>query len=150
MGAVLRDHGGGEGGVGVSKPRYDWWPYVKGMIRRYPALVREYGELHTMPMTVSYSDNIGGGAVSRSTETVAVRELPSTKQREYEAVRRAIETTGRYRNGRERLQVVKLVLWDRSHTLEGAALVVPCGIATAKRWHGEFIIMTASYYGLLD
>lgn len=134
----------------MSKPRYDWWPYVKGMIRRYPTLAREYGELHTTPVTVRYSDNTGGGAISRSTETVAVRELPGTKQREYEAVRRAVETTGRYRNGADRLKVIKLVLWDRSHTLEGAALEAPCGVATAKRWHREFITMTASYYGLLD
>lgn len=134
----------------MSKPRYDWWTYVKGMIRRYPALCREYGEIHTMPMTVSYTDHIGGGDVSRSTEAVAIRELPTTKQREYEAVRRAVETTGRYRNGADRLKVIKLVLWDRSHTLDGAAMMVPCSIATAKRWHREFIIMAASYYGLMD
>ena len=24
----------------MSTPRYDWWPYVKGMIRRYPELCR--------------------------------------------------------------------------------------------------------------
>lgn len=28
----------------MSKPRYDWWPYVKGMVRRYPALCREYAD----------------------------------------------------------------------------------------------------------
>lgn len=27
----------------MSKPRYDWWSYVKGMIRRYPELRRRYG-----------------------------------------------------------------------------------------------------------
>ena len=134
----------------MSKPRYDWWPYVKGMIRRYPALAMEYGALHTMPTTVSYTDHISGGAVSRSTEATAVRELPSTKQREYEAVRRAVETTGRYRNGADRLKVIKLVLWDRSHTLEGAAMVVPCHYKTAQGWHNEFIRMVADYYGLMD
>ena len=25
----------------MSTPRYDWWPYVKGMIRRYPELCRQ-------------------------------------------------------------------------------------------------------------
>ena len=33
---VLRNGESG-GGDAVSSPRYDWWPYVKGMIRRYPA-----------------------------------------------------------------------------------------------------------------
>lgn len=25
----------------MSRPRYDWWAYVKGMIRRYPSLCAE-------------------------------------------------------------------------------------------------------------
>lgn len=134
----------------MSRPRYDWWPYVKGMIRRYPALAREYGELHTIPMTVNYSDHIGGGEACRSTETTAIRELPSTKQREYEAIRLAVETTRRYRNGADRLKVIRLVLWNRSHTLEGAALAVPCHYKTAQGWHNEFIRLVAGYYGLTD
>lgn len=134
----------------MSKPRYDWWPYVKGMIRRYPALKAQYADLHSQSMTADYSGMPRSGSPSRSTEAASLRELPTTAQREYEAVRRAIETTERYRNGRDRLYVIKLVLWDRSHTLEGAALMVPCSVITAKRWHGEFIQMVAGYYGLLD
>lgn len=134
----------------VSKPRYDWWPYVKGMIRRYPELAREYEDLHSQAVTQAYTGMPGGGGDGRAMESVAIRELPGIHQREYEAVRRAIAATERYPNGRSRLKVVKLVLWDRSHTLEGAALAVPCSIATAKRWHGEFITLVASYYGLLD
>ena len=29
----------------MSTPRYDWWPYVKGMIRRYPELCARQEEL---------------------------------------------------------------------------------------------------------
>lgn len=134
----------------MSKPRYDWWPYVKGMIRRYPALAGQYHDLHSPAMVADYSGMPRAGGNSRSMESLAIRELPCTSQREYEAVRRAIETTERYRNGRDRLKVVRLVLWDRSHTLEGAALMVPCGAATAWRWHAEFIRLVASNYGLLD
>lgn len=83
-------------------------------------------------------------------EELAIRELPCTEQREYEAVRRAIETTERYKNGQERLKVVDLVFWKRSHTLEGAALAVHCSTITAKRWHGEFIHTVAKFYGFLD
>lgn len=90
------------------------------------------------------------GGVSRGAEDIAVRELPTTAQREYEAVRRAIEQTERYSNGRQRLAIIKMVLWDKRYTLEGAALQIPCGIATAKRYHGEFICLVASNYGLLD
>lgn len=134
----------------VSKPRYDWWPYVKGMIRRYPALKEEYDSLHSQSVTASYSGMPGGGGAERPVESVSVRELPHNSQREYEAVRRAIELTERYRNGRERLSVVKMVLWDRQYTLDGAALRIPCGIRTAQRWHGEFIRLVAKNYGLFD
>lgn len=134
----------------MSKPRYDWWPYVKGMIRRYPALKEEYADLHSPSMVADYSGMPRGGGEGRSLEGVALRELPSTRQREYEAVRRAIETTGRYRNGRERLKVIDLVLWKRSHTVEGAAMAIPCSPATAWRWHAEFIRLVASNFGLMD
>ena len=134
----------------MSKPRYDWWPYVKGMIRRYPRLRQEYQELHNIAMVASYSGMPHVGGVSRTCESVAVRELPRNSQREYEAVRRAVELTERYKNGRDRLYVIDLVLWKGSHTLEGAALMVPCHFNTAQKWHGEFIKLAAGHYGFLD
>lgn len=135
----------------MSKPRYDWWPYVKGMIRRYPALKEEYRELHSQSVTANYSGmSRGGNGVSRGTEQIALRELPSTKQREYEAVRRAIETTLCRSNGQYVLQVIDLVLWKKSHTLEGAALCIPCHYKTAQGWHNEFIRLVALCFGLMD
>lgn len=138
------------GGVSVSRPRHDWWPYVKGMIRRYPELKEQYEELHTVSTVANYAGIPGGGGDGRALERVAIRELPSTTQREYEAVRRAVCATERYRNGADRLKVIRLVLWDRSHTLEGAALAVPCSMATVWRWHSDFIRLVAANYGLLD
>lgn len=92
----------------------------------------------------------GGGSASRATELIAVRELPSNKQREYEAVKRAIAATERMTAGRDRLKIIKLVFWSRSHTLNGAALMVPCSYTTAQRYHSDFIMAVASFYGLLD
>ena len=120
------------------------------MIRRYPSLKAEYEELHSQSVTAQYSSLPHTEGVSRGTEMVSIRELPSTRQREYEAVRRAIEQTRGYANGKERLAVVNMVLWKRSHTLEGAALQVPCTNRIAKQWHGEFIRLVASHYGLMD
>jgi len=134
----------------LSRPRYDWWSYVKGMIRRYPELCERYTELHRVSMAVDYSGMPKGDSASRGVENIAVRELPGTAQREYEAVRRAIEQTLNYPNGRDRLRVIRLVLWDRSHTLEGAALVVPCSARTARRYHTDFVMRVAKNYGLLD
>lgn len=134
----------------MSSPRYDWWPYVKGMIRRYPQLKEEYAALHSQSVTANYNGMPRGGSGGRVIENLAIRELPSTKEREYEAVSRAVETTDRYRNGRQRLDVIRMVLWDRQYTLEGAALQIPCHYKTAQGWHNEFIRLVASYYGLMD
>lgn len=134
----------------MSTPRYDWWPYVKGMIRRYPQLREEYDALHSQSVTANYSGMPRGGGGGRVIESLTVRELPSTKQREYEAVRQAIAKTERYSNGRSRLAIIRMVLWDRQYTLEGAALQIPCSWRTAAQWHSEFIRLVASYYGLMD
>ena len=134
----------------MSRPRYDWWPYAKGMIRRYPALKEEYEDLHSQSVTANYSGMPRGGGPGRPIEALAIRELPTNSQREYEAVRRAIGVTERYPNGRQRLAIIKMVLWDKQYTIEGAALRVPCCISKAKMWHSEFIRLVASEYGLMD
>ena len=130
--------------------RYDWWGYVKGMIRRYPALRREYDELHEQSMTADMSGMPHGGSVGRSTEAIAIRELPSTRQREYEAVRLAIGRTKLLPNGEDRLRIIDLVFWKRSHTLDGAAYKTGYSYRTARRYHSEFIKTVAAYYGLMD
>jgi len=134
----------------MSSPRYDWWPYVKGMIRRYPQLKEEYAALHSQSVTANYNGMPRGGSGGRVIETLAIRELPSNRQREYEAVRRAIQITERYPNGQQRLAVIRMILWDRQYTLEGAALQIPCSWRTAAQWHGEFIRLVATCYGLMD
>lgn len=136
----------------MSKPRYKWWSYVKGVIREYPALKDKYNDLHSTNMIAQYESTGGGRScdISDPTGQTAIRELPKQEQREYEAVRMAISTTERYKNGRDRLIVINMVLWKKSHTLDGAALYVPCDLRTAKQWHGDFIRQTAMYLGLMD
>lgn len=134
----------------MSRPRYDWWPYVKGMIRRYPALKVELQELQGQSITPSYSGVTVQSGASRSTELTAIRELPTTKQREYEAVRSAIVATERMTASRDRLRLIDLVFWKQSHDLEHAAVIIPCSYRTARRYHAEFIKTVAAMYGLLD
>ncbi len=134
----------------MSSPRYDWWGYVKGMIRRYPDLKREYAALHQQSVTQNYTAMPGGGGASRSAEIVALRELPSTKQREYEAVRSALEMTAKMESGSARLKLVELVFFKKSHTLSGAAMVICYSYGAAKDFHGDFIRMVAKNFGLLD
>lgn len=134
----------------MSKPRYKWWGYIRGVVRAYPELKREYEELHRQSLAAGIGAMPTGGGVSRGTEDIAVRELPYTKQREYEAVRRAIEATKRMTNGAQRLRIIELVYWKRSHTVEGAAMYVGYSPDRGKQLHGDFIRLVAKNYGLMD
>lgn len=134
----------------MSNPRYKWWSYIKAVIREYPSLKKEYEELHEQTVTASMTGMPGSGNVSRSTEMIAVRELPFVKQREYEAVRRAIECTKTMKNGDIRIHLVDLVYWKKSHTVEGAAMRVGYSVDRGKQIHGEFVRLVAKFYGFMD
>lgn len=134
----------------MSKPRYRWWGYIKNVIRAYPVLKRENEALHEQSVTANMSGMPAGGNVSRGTEDIAIRELPYTKQREYEAVRRALACTERLKTGKDRISLIDMVFWKRSHTLSGAAYKLGLSDRTAQRYHEEFIKTVATFYGLMD
>lgn len=134
----------------MSKPRYRWWGYIRNVIRAYPELKKEYEELHQQSITANTSGMRGGNGVSRGTENVALRELPRTKQKEYDAVSRAIEITRRMPNGTQRLQIIEFVYWKRTHTVEGAAMKAGYSVDRGKQLHGEFVRLVAKCYGFLE
>ena len=134
----------------MSTPRYDWWPYVKGMIRRYPELCSREANLHTTAITPNYGGAPGGhGGRSDPVANAALRSLPEVNRRELEAVRAAIRTTEALPNGKRRMELVMLVMWRRSHTVFGAALKLDVSERTAKQWHGDFIREVAKNFGLI-
>ena len=57
---------------------------------------------------------------------------------------------GQMRRGQSRLAVIGMVFFRKTHTLQGAALEVPCGYETAKRWQRSFLMLVAQKRGLLD
>lgn len=69
---------------------------------------------------------------------------------ENNAVRKAVSGTAHLQDGEERLKFIRLVFWDKTHTLEGAAMEANCSDRTARRWHTDFIKCVARNYGLLD
>lgn len=77
-------------------------------------------------------------------------ELSGTALADQKAVQAAIEAMERTSNGAARLNVIRMVHWDRTHTLEGAALAIPCGPATAARWQRKFFEEVARNRDLLD
>lgn len=133
----------------MSKPRNKWWPYIKAVIRDYPRLKRDYEDLHEQSVTAKYSGTPTGGGASRGTENVAVKELPYTQQKEYDAVRKAVAETKILVTGKERIKLIDLVFWKRSHTLSGAAYKLNLSETTAQRYHSDFIYLVAEKYGLI-
>ena len=134
----------------MSTPRYDWWPYVKGMIRRYPELCRREADLHTTAVTPNYGGAPGGhGGRSDPVANAALRSLPEVNRRELEAVRAAIRHIEGLCSSKERMELVKLYYWKRSHTLFGAAAAVHVSDRTALRWNREFVMQVAENFGLL-
>lgn len=77
-------------------------------------------------------------------------ELSGVALREYEAVKRAVDDTLKMDGGVNRLKVISMVHWERTRTLGGAALAVPCSDRTAAYWQREFFELVARNCNLLD
>lgn len=132
----------------MSKARYNWWGYVQNMIRDYPRYCAKLDVLHQQTVTANYSGMPGGGT-SRATEKTALRELSTPEQRQYDSVRRAVEKTAKMHDGKPMLELVSMVYWKRSHTVNGAAIALNVSYTTANRWKRMFIYSVAEFYGLI-
>lgn len=133
----------------MSNTRYGWWGYAKDMIRRYPALRKEYDEMLEQNIVPHYSAVPGGGGATRKVEGVALRTLPKPYQQELESVSSAVRHTQAFRDGDERIKLISLVYWKQTHTLSGAALQCNVDYSTAKRWHKDFVRCVGAFHGLL-
>ena len=131
----------------MSSPRYGWWQYAKYMIRIYPELKQELELLQAQKVTAGSMEVRGSNTAGRTTETAALKQLSPAKQRQYDAVSKAIEITKRSRNGDIKLNVIDLVLWKATHKIDGAAIKLYIGETTARRYHGDFIRLVGYCYG---
>ncbi len=77
-------------------------------------------------------------------------DLSGVALREHEAVKKAVGDTLKLDGGTNRMSVISMVHWKQTHTLEGAALAVPCSRRTAAYWQKEFFERSARNMGLLD
>ena len=119
------------------------------MVRNYPGLRKEYNELITQSVVPGYSAAPGGGGDPRKAESAALRVLPSPYQKEMESVESAIRHTKVFKDGEERIKLIDLIYWRRTHTLSGAALKCNVDYSTGKRWHRDFIRCVGAFHGLL-
>ena len=89
-------------------------------------------------------------AIIRNYPSVEDRSVQGILLKEKEAVICAIKQTEHMESGTDRMKVIGMVFFQQTHTLEGAALMIPCGYETAKRWVQQFIKLVARNMGLLD
>lgn len=134
----------------MSKPYPYWWRYAQGMIRLYPERAAALGDLHAPGLTARYGAAPGGGGSGRTTEAVALRQLPPAEQAEYDAVRRALEWAAAQPDGKLRLRMVRMVYWDRRYKLYAAAGKINVSTRTAQRWNGQLIRQVAFNRGVID
>lgn len=82
-----------------------------------------------------------GGVKATVKEYYHIRQIArdEKQERRFRAVRDAIATTERQENGESRLRLLKALYWPGTHTIEGAALDIPCSVRTAKRWNRLFL-----------
>ncbi len=126
----------------MSRQKY-WWGYVKWVIRFQPEREAELKRRQSAKVTPNYNAMPGSTEPSRTTENLGTVSLGEPADTEMEAVRMAIEETRALTDGAERLRLVDLVFWRRTHTLTGACLECHTSERTGQRWHADFIYLVA-------
>ncbi len=129
----------------MSHPRYPWWSYVREIVRRYPAMRAEADELQKVSVTAAYGHRGGRSSeTDRTTEAAALRQLTKHEQEELDAVEKAISASSP-----ETVEVIRLVFWKRTHTLNGAAMALHLSYMSARRRQADFLRRVAKNRGLL-
>ena len=126
----------------MSKPKHLWWQSAKRAVMNYPAWKAELEEIQSQSVIAGEGGLPSGGEVSRKTENIALRQLPPAKQREYDAVSRAIEITSMLPDGDRRVNMIRQMYW-KGKKLDISDVIYRIGVAeaTGKRWHGAFIYL---------
>lgn len=89
-------------------------------------------------------------SIVRDYATQRMGDLTGVAVENYAAVLEAVNVTERMTDGENRLKLIQMLHWDRTHTLEGAAIAIPCSRSTAAYWQRKFFEMVARNRGLLD
>ena len=135
----------------MSKPRYDWWGFVRKTMVRYPDLKYYYNCLQADIPTSTVGKVGRNSRIKRPTENSASgrRVLTSDEQRQVEAVDKAISNALSRPQGSLHVQLMELVFWDSTHTLRGAGMKIGIEYSTAKTWQQAFLRDVARGLGVL-
>lgn len=125
----------------MSKRSNSWRRIARQAAYDYPGLRAQLRDLQSMSVTPSLSGMPIGGGERRSTEDAALRQLPPEDQCRLDAVAQAVEISEHLTSGLARRKLIDLVYFRRSHTVEGAAMQIPCDVRTAKTWNSDFLLL---------
>lgn len=64
-------------------------------------------------------------------------------------VERTLSEIEHMRDGRHRVELIRLTYFDRSHTLYGAAMTIPISERQAKKWNNALMMVMAEKMQLL-
>lgn len=128
-----------------------YWAGAIEAVEKYPERMRRLEELRTQNITANISGMPGGGGVSRSTENVALRQLPPSQQKDCEAVELALAEMRKKAYGKDALDLIRMRYWQKPKcNLSTIAMRLHYSEVTMKRWNSEFIRMVLKFRGLKD
>lgn len=133
----------------MSKPRYNWWGFALAMIRDYPHRQKELEDMHEQKTTANLNGMPSGHTASRTTEGIALKQLPAQEQREFDAVDRAVKRIKGMTEPKLRMEVVKTTLW-KGCSIRAAATWLHISERTARRYRWQFILLVGYMYGFLS
>ena len=120
------------------------------MVRNYPVWKAQYNELHSQSCVAELSGMPHSGNVSRTTENIALQQLPRAIQNEYDAVTRAIDITMLMPDGEKRVELIRLMYWKGvKKRIEVVSAEIGVAEATGWRWHGAFIKLVGECAGYI-
>lgn len=125
----------------MGKKINSWRQVCRKAAYEYPALRDALNDLRSMSITSRMSGAPAKGGNHRSTEEAALRELPPEQQRKHDAVEQAFEISKQLTSGPSRAQLIELVYFRRTHTVEGAALRIPVSNRQAWAWNNDFLLL---------
>ena len=117
-----------------------WRAEARSAIRRYPSLLQKENMIHAGKVTPNYTGMPSATSTSRTTELIALRQLPPYEQKQLEAVRGALEAIELQYPAtfQIRKDLIRMLYWSKSHTIEGAAFRLHIAEPTARQYDRQF------------
>lgn len=129
--------------------KYWWRPSVVDALHAYKRLKEERESLKSTSMTANYNSMPKGSDPSRTTENIAMRQLPEDEERWVDAIDGAVEEVRTWKDGEEVIKIVELLDFKRSHSIDGVAYALHMHRNTVIQKRTRFIDVVARRKGLL-